>query len=395
MLIGPVFCVLQVAMLSGEDFILDKAAIKDYSEDGEEETWPNIRKPQCPNNSVCKECLPEYTDELYFVQGDMYIIGTVPVHIKGTSPFRCGDLKPGSIDVIEAIRFAIEEAKSVFQNRVPKAKIGFIIIDSCNDPQVIQEKILTLYRLGVYKDGDFIPVRDKILGYIGGWGSAVSVAIAEIGTRLGFVQIGYGCTAQELSKRYLYPFFLRTSAPDNGQADTMVKIVKYLGYNLVQILYSQSTYGEGGRDLIIEAIKRDNNKICVAQTVGVSRQTNTVDIIDRINTHTEAKVILMFVRSFDVGYILPVLNNAFRNNEYLFIASEGWGTRNFINNYTNLKGAVTLTSETPVNKKFQDHMKSLKPDGSAPDPWLRPYMEYTFGCYYEWSYNKSSGIQCR
>ena len=389
------FSFVQIALLAGGDLKLDVFAIEDYDQRGNEMLWPNIRKPQCPDYTLCQECLPEYEDEVHFVPGDMYILGIVPVHTIGSSPLTRGPIKSGSIDAVETIRFGIKEAQSSFQDRVPNANIGLIVIDSCNDPQVIQEKILSVYRLGVYADGEFVQVKDKILGYIGGWGSDVSVAVAEVASRLGFVQIGYACTATALSNRSLYPYFLRTSAPDRGQAEAMVQIVKYLGYNLVQILHSTCTYGEGGRNMILDAIERNNNTICVAQSVGFSRQINPVDLIESINKQKDAKVILLFVSSFDIGRLLPILNDAFQNKEYLFIASEGWGTRKVINGFINLKGAITLSSELHVNAKFQDHLKELKPDGSDPDPWLRPYMENTFGCYYEWSYNKSSGIQCR
>ena len=324
----------------------------------------------------------------------MYIIGIAPIHYVGSSPLRCGNIKPAGIDIVESIRFGIEEAKNTYQNRVPDARIGTIIIDSCNDPQIIQEKVLTVHRLGVFKDGSYVPVRDKILGYVGSWASDVSVAVAEITSRLGFVQISYGSTAERLSRRSLYPYFLRTSTPDSAQAAMMVKIVKYLGFNFIQILYSETAYGEGGRDLIIDAIKMDNNNICVAQTVGVSPVGNTGDIVNKLNQQRDAKAVLVFVGSSELQYIFPALNT-FQNHEYLFIGSEGWGTRTILKGFSNMKGSITLTSEIPVNKKFTDHMKRVNPDGSDPNPWLRQYMEHTFDCYYQWSYNKSSGKQCR
>ena len=302
---------------------------------------------------------------------------------------------PGGIDIVESIRFGINEAKSSFEGLVPNASIGVIIIDSCNDPQITQEKVLTLQRLGVFRNGAYIPIRDKILGYIGSWSSDVSMAVGDLTTRLEYVQISYGSTAQELSKRSVYPYFLRTPAPDSDQAKAMVDIVNNLGYNLIQILYSETSYGEGGKNLLIEAISQDNNKICVAQSIPVSHLSNHDDIVRKINEHKEAKVILVFVSSFELEWLLPVFNNAFQNGEYLYIASEGWGTRTIVNGYQHLKGTITLTSELPVNNKFKDHLKELTPDGTDPNPWIRPYMERTFGCYYQWSFQKSSGKQCR
>ena len=382
-------------MLSGDELKVDTGAIKDYTQNGTELLWPDIRKPQCPDNTICTQCIPDDSDEILFIPGDMYIIGIAPVHNIGSSPLKCGTMKLGGVDIVESIRFGIEEAKSTYPDRVPSASIGVIIIDSCNDPQIIQEKVLTIHRLGVFKDGAYIPVGDKILGYVGSWSSDVTASAAKISYRLGFVQISYGSTAEGLSRRSEYPYFLRTSTPDSAQAATMVKIVKYLGFNFIQIMYSETAYGEGGRDLIIEAIKKDNGQICVAQTIGVSHLTNTADMIKKLSQHRDAKAVLMFVSSFELEFLIPALNSTFQSHEFLFIASEGWGTRTIVNGFSSMKGTITLTSEIPVNKKFTDYMKGLTPYGSDLNPWIRQYMEYTFDCYYEWSYNKSSGRQCR
>ena len=378
--------------MSGDQLTVNTSAIKDYNAAGEELKWPNIRKSQCPDLKVCMECLKDDNDDLFFVEGDIYIVGIMPVHGAGSSPLQCGNIKSGSIDFVESLRFAIEDAQLIVTF---DAKVGFIIIDSCNDPQIIQEKVLSLHRLGVYKDKVYIPVRDKILGYIGGWSSDVSIAVAEITSRLGYVQISYSSTAPGLSSRTLYPFFLRTATPDEVQADTMLKIVSEIGVDFVQILYSKSAYGEGGRDMIIDAINDGNYSVCVAQAIAITQITYQREVIESINQQPDAKVILMFVSSLELVWLLPVLNDAFQNSNFLFIASEEWGVRTDFAKFPNLKGSITLSSEIPVNKKFVDHLKVLKPDGSDSDPWLRPYMEHTFDCYYEWSYNKSSGIQCR
>lgn len=374
---------------------MENEKIKDYTENGGELSWPNIRKPQCPDFTICALCIQGDTNEILYIPGDMYIIGVAPVHNLGSTPLKCGSVKQGGIDIVESIRFGIDEAKGTFEGSVPAAKIGTIIIDSCNDPQIIQEKVLTLQRLGVFKDGSYIPVRDKILGYIGSWSSDVSIAIAEITSRLQFVQISYGSTAPGLSRRSVYPYFLRTPTPDSAQAKAMISIVNRLGYNLIQILHSETTYGEGGKNLIIEAIRNDNNRICVAQTLAVSHLSDPDEVVREINKQKEAKVILVFVSSFELEWLLPAFNSAFQKGEYLYIASEGWGTRTIVNGYTNLKGAITLASELPVNDKFNDHLKSLTPDGEDPNPWIRQYLEHTFGCYYQWSYQKSSGKECR
>lgn len=374
----------------GDDLVLNTRDIKDYDKEGNELSWPNIRKPQCPDGNICSKCLDVSVDQsVLFIPGDMYVVGIAPVHSKGLTPLYCGGIKRGGVDIVETIRFAVKEAIVK-----PNANIGVIIIDSCNDPQIIQEKILTLHKFGVLMNGEFISVRDKILGYIGGWTSDVSKAVADITTRLGYVQVSYASTATVLSKRNLYPFFLRTPTPDDQQAEILLKITRDFDANLIQILYSESEYGEGGRDILLRLIESEYKEICVSQTIPVSTTRDADQVIQQLRNIPNAKVVVSFLGSDETNHMVSALNTLDRN-EFLIICSEGWGTRFDLSAYRNLIGTITVSSELTINEKFKDHMKSLSPEGTDVDPWIRGYIEEEFGCYFEWSFNKTSRQQCQ
>ena len=385
---------LQIAkyIKSGDDdknLEVETYKIKDYDEDGNEILYPNIRKAQCPDGSLCQRCIDEkLEDYVLFIPGDMYIVGTVPVHNKGPTPLQCGNIKQGGLDIVETIRFAVMEAKTK-----PNANIGIIIVDSCNDPQITQEKILTLHRLGVYKDGQYIYVGDKILAYISGWSSDVSKAVAAITSRLKYPQISYASTAQTLSKRSVYPYFLRVPSADARQAETILRLVQRLGGNFIQILYSESEYGESGRDLLIDLIGTSSFDLCVAQSISISRYSDRAGILSKMREFPLAKIVVLFLGSFEFEYMIETLNTITKN-EFVFIGSEGVGTRYNISEYTNLVGTLTITSQLTINEKLTDHMKELLPNGSNVDPWIRPYMESVFDCYFQWSFNKTSNKLC-
>ena len=84
-----------MATFSGDQLVVSKSKIRDYTQAGSELLWPNIRKPQCPDFSVCALCLQEDTDDVLFIPGDMYIIGIAPIHNVGSTPLKCGPIKPG------------------------------------------------------------------------------------------------------------------------------------------------------------------------------------------------------------------------------------------------------------------------------------------------------------
>jgi hypothetical protein len=245
----------------------------------------------------------------------------------------------------------------------------------------------------VYKDGKYIYVGDKILGYIGGWSSDVSKAVAEITSRLGYPQISYASTAQSLSRRSTYPYFLRVPSADSRQAETILRLVQKLEGNFIQILYSESEYGEGGRNLLLDLIRNSTFDLCVAQTLPISRNSDKATILSKMRMYPQAKIVVLFIGSFEIEYMIQTFNTISKN-EFVFISSEGMGTRIDISNYRNLIGTLTITSQLTINEKLTDHLKHLQPDGSNIDAWIRPYMEMVFDCYFQWSFNKTSNKLC-
>jgi len=374
---------------------LNTNQLRDYDEQGQQLLWPNIRKPQCPDGYQSPTCLAEKAvDSVLYTEGDLYIVGVVPVHNIGDTPLQCGKIKQGGVDIVESMRYAVDQVESAADNEL-KAKIGLIIIDSCNDPQIIQERILTLHRLGVFVNGEFKSVTDKILGYVGGWSSDVSIALAYLTSRLNQVQISYASTSAELSRRTTYPYFLRVPSADNKQTETIAQIIAALKGNFIQVVYSQSQYGEGGRDLMRVLADNSSYRFCIANEIPVGGEVTAEDVILELRKEPGARFVVMFIGSFDVENLIEGLNDGLTPNEFLFIASEGWGKRQKTEKYQNLLGTITVTSELTTEDAFNRYLGTLSADGTNADPWIREYMEGYYSCYYEWSYDKLMGTPCR
>ena len=368
--------------------MLDEAVVRDYDpRTGKELHIPNIKKPQCPANSTCTDCPLSETADMDITEGDLYIVGIAPVNGKSDSPIKCGPVKMGGFDVAEAIKFQIEYEMKTNPSRLPNAKLGSIIINSCNDPQWITEKIVSLHRQGIYKDGKYEQVRDKIIGYVAGWVSDVSLAVAQILTRDKHVQISYGSTSPRLSDRNLYPYFMRVVQSDLNQGKVMLETVQELGSDFVQVLYSESAYGIGGMESIYQFAEEYG--ICISQAVMCPEDPNydLNKIIEELIKPDSPKIIISFLSSFDVVRLLKKLNGLIG---YVIVASEAWGNRDILNDAYNLNGSITLANELPISTVFIDHMKNLRPDRTSESPWLQEYMEENFNCYFEWSYNKPS-----
>ncbi|KAH3700557.1 hypothetical protein DPMN_075536 [Dreissena polymorpha] len=385
-------CLIKVASYN-EQTSLDQSLfseIRDYEDNNSVLTWPTIRKSQCPDGYRSDSCLRQRSDtSVLYHKGDMYIVGIAPVHNTGTTPLKCAKMREDGLDIVEAIRYGILTGSGLFGG----AKIGLILIDSCNDPQIIQEKILTLHRLGVYNDGKYEPVADKILGYVGCWGSDVSTAMAKIIGRLGLVQISYASTAPSLSNRDLYPYFMRVPGADDFQGATLLKIVKALGGSTIQIIYGKTIYGEGGRNLIRTLAGKPEYSICIGNEIGVSTDTQPATIVESLRKFKEAQIVVCFITWVEMQHIIGYMNQELALNEFLFIASEGWGLSINMTQYRNLSGTITVATRLWTTDGFESHLKALRPENKE-NPWIRPYLEMIYNCYFESSFDKSVKKKC-
>ncbi|KAK3610906.1 hypothetical protein CHS0354_018813 [Potamilus streckersoni] len=373
-----------------------KADVKDYKFPTYTELpWNEIRKGQCSNGSVCASCISNETNPDFIIPGDLYIVAVAPVHVRGSTPMQCGDLKLGGMDIVEAIHFAIQQSKYQSGVMVPDASVGAVIIDSCIHPLIIKERLLTLYRYGLPNgEGGYSQIMNKVLGFIAEWTSDISIAVADVLTETRHVQIAYGSTAPVLSNRTLFPYFLRLTSSDILQAQAMIDIIKGMGANYIQIINTDSAYGNGGKNAILESL--DTIGACVAQIITLSffPSFNQSVVVQRIRDFSSAKVVVLFLSTSHHEWLVPSLEELTSPQEFIFIASEEWGTRPILQDVKNLIGTITLSIDLPVNQKFSEHMSNLRTTGQDVNPWLQKFMEKELNCHFEWSFNKSASKPC-
>ena len=340
--------------------------------------------------------------EIIFKKGDVYVGAIVPVYDKNVNdPLKCGGIrKANGWEIVEGIRFAVETANEKlgsFTNFFGSKKIGYVILNSCNQPLLIQSKLLKLFKEGLQlTDGSQFDLRNKTLGFVGAYGSSTSKEVAGILQEFNFPQISYASTAAILSNRTVYKYFLRTCTPDNKQALAMLNIVKTLNSSYVQIVYSEGAYGEGGRDALVQNAKEF--KICIANEIKV-KEDEYKRIRDDLNKTPYATVVLLFLKSHVVLDVMTELHETINPWSYLFIGSEAFGTRmDVIADKPNLKGTITLSLQMkPLtgNSKFESHLYNrLNSIDTDINPWTKHYFEQKKSCYLAESFDKQFGSKC-
>ncbi|KAL3885021.1 hypothetical protein ACJMK2_025120 [Sinanodonta woodiana] len=384
------------------DLILKTEPIRDYDKDQKELVWPNIRRAQCLNGYICRECIgPDIPDLMIHISGDMYVVAMLPVHDKNGALGCDGIRVTNGYQLVEAFKYAVDkfniggEYSSSFGRNI---RIGLIVLNTCNSGLVVKRKILEIHSKGVIKGQNTIDINKRVIGYVGELGSSVSIASAQVLTQLGYVQVSYASTSSQLSSRNDFPYFMRVVTPDNKQADVMVELIKQLNSEYVQLIYSEETYGIGGRDSLLAATK--GKKICIVQppiSLKDSIDENFSGFYERLRQNPQAKIVIVFLRTHLAVLLMSTLSSQMKKGEFIFIGSEAWGKNvDIVQKGTpaNLIGSFTVAMEMSSKEILVNNIKGLFPERNGSTPWMQAYLENKLSCYFNWSYNRVQTNQC-
>lgn len=397
-------CLEKVGEYNNSSMTLNKERLRDYTENKDGLAWPDIIQAQCNPGKICKSCRDgNLSNDVLFKKGDLYVVAMVPVYNKDTNdPLQCNGIrKANGWEVVEGIRFAVEtvnEKLGIFKNYFGSKKLGYIVLNSCNQPVLAQLILLKLFKEGIeLSDGSRVTdIRNNTLGFVGGYGSSISLATASVLQEFNIPQVSYASTAAVLSDRKTYKYFLRTCTPDDKQALAMLDIVKTLNSSYIQIIYSKGPYGEGGRNAIVQAAKE--SKICVANEIKVE-ENDYKRIRDDLLKTPYATVILLFLKSHVINDVLTELHATVEQWSYIFIGSEAFGTnKDILTNKPKLEGSISLSLQmNPLtgNSKFETYLyHRLVTRDIDINPWTKEYFEERNSCYMPGSFNKFFDSPC-
>ncbi|XP_046550028.1 uncharacterized protein LOC124259856 [Haliotis rubra] len=362
----------------------------------------------CQKGHICSECVKEPSEEIIHIKGDHYVVALVPIHNKQTGSgdsqnvFKCGPLRSAiSVDIAEALVFAVKDVNSKtgeFASVTGNTSIGLVVLDTCNNPLIIRDKIVKLHTGKVHLGGGVFSsaITDKVIGYIGPLASSISIPLASTMKQLDQLFIAYGSTSSKLKDRKTYPTFMRTASLLDDQVQPMMKVAKKVGASYIQVLYTDEAYGQSGRDSVLEGAKKAG--VCVAQSVPVKEDIDPkeyVGIVYKLRQFRAAKMVIVFSRSHTTPALMKALSEEIELGEFIFFGSgEGWARRTSVikGNY-NLKGSFTMAQDLPVDPNFEQYFRNIS-SSSDENPWLRPFLEKSANCFFPDSFLKKDKQEC-
>ena len=258
------------------------------------------------------------------MDGDVILGGLFPVHRKGKfTENECGEIDPQpGFQYLTAMLFALEQINNNTK-LLPNITLGAKIYDTCRSQTIGADRAKDIIKYSL------LGQRKPLAGVVGPFSSDVSIAVANLLRVFDIPQISYGSSSAELSNKELYGNFFRTVPPDSFQAQALVDVILYYGWNYIYTINSYGNYGKKGMELFHKFAEEAD--ICIAQAAtlpSLPKENTYKSALQSFINHKagHAHVIVLFTTQTDSAGLLRAAKES-GVRDLLWLGSSGWSNR--------------------------------------------------------------------
>ena len=267
---------------------------------------------------------------------DIILGGLLRVHSHeaNSSGGKCGKiLLHKSVENMEAMFFAIDLVNNDPQI-LPNITLGYDIRDTCISENIALDEsvdlVLSSGRLELESclDSDLSSTKLPVVAVIGAIVSYVSIPVASFFRVFNMPQISFLSTSPILSNRDRYTYFYRTIPPDDQQAQGMIDLIIYFGWDHVSTIYSNNLYGRPGIDEFHRLAQ--SNGLCIDINEGIEDSYSLSNYTALANKlmNSSANVVVLFASINHVKSVLEEVQRLYTSGiskrRFLWIASNAW-----------------------------------------------------------------------
>ena len=323
------------------------------------------------------------------VGNDIVVLGGLfAVHLSDSENDnkQCGDIIDPSVQRVEAMVLAIQKINDR-PNFLPGVTLAFEIRETCTQTNKALKESLN------YVSGRNETVFGRgISGVVGAAVSRVSISVARLLRLFQVPQISFASTADILSDKTMFDYFLRTIPPDSLQAQAMADIVEYFNWTYVIAMHTGDVYGTRGiQAFISEMQERNSTQKCIAMSsieLASDAKAKDFDVaVEKLNQEwvRNATVVVLFGQLSTAKGILEAVRRKqkadpkFASRNLTWIGSDAWGDRVPEELYETAQGMLGVVPRSFLSNEFDNYFQSLRPLNST-NPWFDEYWESHFNC---------------
>ena len=212
--------------------------------------------------------------------------------------------------------------------------------------------------------------------------SSVSIPVASFFCLFNVPQISFASTSPLSNNRDLYTYFHRTVPPDSEQAQAMIDLILYFGWDHVSTIYLKNLYGQPGINEFHDLV--DANGVCIDFNKGIIDDSTDYVLMAKNLMNSSANVVVFFGSPDHVVKLLTEVQTLYYSGcskrRFLWIASDSW-SQTFAAKFQDItvgKWGTAPFSETIPS--FDMYDSQLTPATNARNPWFSEFYERYHDC---------------
>ncbi|XP_035381353.1 extracellular calcium-sensing receptor-like [Electrophorus electricus] len=280
-----------------------------------------------------------------------------------------------------AMAFTIHE----INNRtdiLPGITLGYQIYDSCSDVQMA-------IKIAFQFENDFDTIFNEtnscsnstsaaVPAVVGDSASTPSISLARTLGVVGIPQVSHYATCACLSDKREFPTFFRTVPSDEHQAAALARMVKYFGWTWIGAVRSDTDYGNYGMAAFLKAAQEEGICVEYSEVYYRTQPRSKLEIVTNVIRRSSARVIVAFVQSGDLPYLLDEL--AREPLPPLQWIGTSWIINADFLRYNICAGALGFGVPRSVIPGLREFLLDLSPAQALQSPILTEFWESAFSC---------------
>ena len=301
------------------------------------------------------------------IPGDVMMGGVFAVHdANPMASFFCGAFRQfNGIQLTTAMTYAIEQ---VNMKKAPVSlkglTLGGLIMDHCNVYGRSFDLVSSLYSgltsMHIGNDFDVSAISAWVID-----GTDAALNLQGVAKQLNLPLISSIASSESLTKSDDFPTFFRTVVGDTTLSVAVARLVKYLDYKYVNVIYSDNEFGRSGMKTFTEVATQE--EICIFKSYKLDGSMTAEAILDGI-TFSTTQVVVMWTNVEDTKALFTARTNNILGNSVLFVNPMHM-------NVAGLSGAndhaFFLDIKTAVDPDYINYISMLaNDDGFMQNPFL-------------------------
>nr|XP_027220087.1 uncharacterized protein LOC113812413 [Penaeus vannamei] len=342
--------------------------------------------PGQPVNKTTVAPTVEAEDHVLLPSSDHVVLAALfPIHQPSPDGSDCGDtINEEILQEVEAFLWAVDQINQ-HQKLLPSTTLGALVLDTCGSRIRTMNQVTSLVK-GTLPGID-VNIND-IQMFVTSLDPETARVTGEILSSLNVTSVNMG-PSQAHS-----PYALQMSPPINKEAEAMVQMLRFLGWDYVSLVVSSEDAENMAGAEAFRTVARAS-RVCLALDLKMvpleaeGSATLAGQIVEQLTEKAVvgARGVILFLTLEDTKALLQAVQKAvslhrLHKHQIVFLGTTTWGDHKdqLREVDAEIGGVLALKDGQQDVRDFIAHYRLLDPEKNARNPWFKQYWEQEFGC---------------